>query len=80
VADLRKAVLSRSSVFVTVTAERLMTYALGRAVVHTDMPAVRAIARDAARNGNKFSTLVAGIVKSPAFQYKVKKAQTGAGN
>jgi hypothetical protein len=44
------------------------------------MPAVRAIARDAARNGNKFSTLVAGIVKSPAFQYKVKKAQTGAGN
>jgi len=34
------------------------------------MPAVRAIARDAARNGNRFSALVTGIVQSTPFQMK----------
>jgi hypothetical protein len=74
VADLRKAVLSRSDTYVTTTTERLMTYALGRAVDHTDMPTVRVIVRDAAKNKNSFSSLVLGIVKSSPFQTKIKKA------
>jgi len=74
VADLRKAVLSRSDTFMTTTTERLMIYALGRAVDHTDMPTVRAIVRDAAKNKNTFSSLVVGIVKSSPFQTKIKKA------
>jgi hypothetical protein len=80
VADLRKALLSRSDTFVTVTMERMMTYALGRPVEHSDMPAVRTIVRDAGRNDYRFSSMIVGVVKSPAFQTKLKKAQTAAGN
>jgi hypothetical protein len=42
------------------------------------MPLVRAIARDAARDNNRFSALVLGIVKSPPFQMNTKVAP-GAG-
>jgi hypothetical protein len=80
IADLRKALLSRSDAFVTTTMERLMTYALGRPVEYTDMPSVRAIVRDGGKNDYRFSTLVLGVVKSPQFQMKVKKVQSGAGN
>ena len=58
-----------------------MTYALGRPVEYTDMPAVRAIVRDSGKNDYRFSTMIVGVVKSPAFQMKVKKAtETAAGN
>jgi cytochrome c551/c552 len=73
VTDLRKAVLGRSDAFMTTTTERLMTYALGRAVNYTDMPTVRAIVRDAGKSKNSFSSLVLGIVKSSPFQMKIKK-------
>jgi uncharacterized protein DUF1585 len=49
-----------------------MTYALGRGVEHQDMPLVRAIARDAASRDHRFSALVLGIVRSPAFQMNTK--------
>ena len=81
VSDLRKALLSRSDAFVTTTMERLMTYALGRSVEYTDMPSLRAIVRDSGKNDYRFSTMIVGVVKSPAFQMKIKKAQsTAAGN
>ena len=80
IADLRKAVLSRSDIFVTTTMERLMTYALGRPVEYSDMPAVRTIVREAGKNDYRFSALVLGVVKSPQFQMKVKKVQSGVGN
>ena len=35
-----------------------------------DMPVVRAIARDAARENYRFSSLITGIVKSAPFQMK----------
>jgi hypothetical protein len=54
--------------FVTVAAEKLLTYALGRGVEHRDMPLVRSIARGAVADGSRFSALVLGIVQSPAFQ------------
>ena len=47
-----------------------MTYALGRGVEYYDMPAIRAIHRDAARNNNRFSTFIIGIVKSVPFQMR----------
>jgi len=68
--SLRQALLGRREAFVTTAAEKLLTYALGRRVEYFDMPAVRAIARDAARNGNRFSALVTGIVQSTPFQMK----------
>jgi hypothetical protein len=36
------------------------------------MPLVRAIARDAGRNGNKFSALVLGVIRSKPFQMNTK--------
>jgi hypothetical protein len=57
---------------VRVVTEKLMTYALGRGVEYQDMPMVRAIARDAAANKFRFSTLVMGVVKSDVFQMNQK--------
>ena len=45
-----------------------MTYALGRRVEYADMPAVRAIVRDAAKNDNRMSSFVLGVVNSAAFR------------
>ena len=69
-AGLRRVLLARSDLFVTTLAEKLMTYALGRGVEHYDMPTVRAIVREAAQRDNRFSSLVLGIVSSPAFQMR----------
>ena len=63
-----------SDQFVRVVAEKLLTYALGRGVEYQDMPMVRAIARDAAANKYRFSSLVVGIVKSEPFQMNQKAA------
>jgi mono/diheme cytochrome c family protein len=70
--SLRRALLERSDVFATVATEKLLTYASGRAVQYQDMPAVRAIIRDAARDKYRFSSLVIGIVKSTPFQMRTK--------
>jgi hypothetical protein len=70
-ADLRKAMLARGDVFVAAMAEKLMMYGVGRETKYSDMPAVRAIMRDAAKNRYRFSDLVLGVVKSTAFQMKV---------
>ena len=71
--DLRKAVLSRSESFVSTATEKLFVYALGRPVHYYDMPMVRAVVRRAARDGNRFSALLLGVVESDAFQKRVKK-------
>ena len=69
-ASLRKALLSRRDAVAATATEKLLTYALGRPVEYFDMPAVRGIVRDAARNGYRFSSLVTAIVKSTPFQMK----------
>jgi mono/diheme cytochrome c family protein len=65
---LRRAVLRHPDLFVRNVTENLMTYALGHGVEYYDMPSVRAIIKDAARNNYKFSSIVLGIVKSVPFQ------------
>jgi Protein of unknown function (DUF1592)/Protein of unknown function (DUF1588)/Protein of unknown function (DUF1587)/Protein of unknown function (DUF1585)/Protein of unknown function (DUF1595) len=74
-ASLHSALLSRSDVFVSTLTEKLMTYAIGRGLKYYDMPAVRAITRDAGRNDDRFSSIVIGIVKSAPFQMKMKPAE-----
>ena len=54
------------TVFVGTMTEKMLTYALGRGLEHYDMPAVRAIVRDAGRSDYRFSSLVLGIVNSVA--------------
>jgi hypothetical protein len=69
-ASLRQAVLSHSDAFLGTFTENLLAYGLGRVIDHNDMPAVRAIERDAARHDNHFSSFVLGIVKSLPFQMR----------
>ena len=59
-------------IFVATVTEKLLTYALGRGLTAPDMPAVRAIVRDAARDDYRFSSLVLGIVSSVPFQMRIK--------
>jgi hypothetical protein len=68
---LRSWLSKYSNQFVSVAAEKLLTYALGRGVEPLDMPLVRAIARDARQQGNRFSALVLGVVRSTPFQANV---------
>jgi hypothetical protein len=70
--ELRQALLRYSPQFVRMFVERMMTYAVGRGVEYSDMPVVRAIVRDVAKNNNRFSAIVLGIVKSPQFEMRVK--------
>ena len=69
--DLRKALLRRPDQFVQTLTQKLMMYALGRNIEYRDMPAVRAIVRDAAKENNRFSSLVKGIVQSDAFRMRL---------
>jgi mono/diheme cytochrome c family protein len=76
---LRRALLDRSDVFATVATEKLLTYASGRAMQYQDMPAVRSIMRDAARDKYRFSSLILGIVKSTPFQMRTKVEPSSGG-
>jgi hypothetical protein len=66
---LRNALLS-SDRFVATLAEKLLTYALGRGVEYYDMPAVRAIVREAAAHDYRLGTFVVGVVQSTPFQMR----------
>jgi len=67
---LRQALLKQPERFVDTMTEKLLTYALGRGLEHYDMPVVRGIVRDAAKQDYRFSALVFNIVKSTPFQMK----------
>jgi hypothetical protein len=73
-AGLRTALLRYSPQFERMFIEKTMTYAIGRGLDYSDMPVVRAIARDAARDRNRFSAIVLGVVRSAQFQMRVKAA------
>jgi hypothetical protein len=66
--DLRRALLNRTDTVLRTFSENLMAYALGRRIEHYDMPAIRAIVRDARPGGYRFSAFVVGIAKTQAFQ------------
>ncbi len=78
IAELRAALLRRPDRFVGTLTEKLLTYALGRGLEHYDMPAVRAIARDAAASDYRMSSVILGIVKSLPFTER-RTAASGAG-
>jgi len=70
---LEKALLERPEIFVGVLTEKLLTYALGRGVESYDAPAVRAVVREAKADGYRFSSLIAGIAKSPPFTMRTSQ-------
>jgi mono/diheme cytochrome c family protein len=69
-AELRAALLRRPDQIVQTITEKLMTFALGRSLTYRDMPALRAIVRQAANEGNTFAAIIKGVVKSPAFRMR----------
>lgn len=68
--SLRQAVLNHSADYISTFSENLLAYGLGRVLGYYDMPAVREIVREAARNDDKFSSFVLGVVKSAPFQMR----------
>jgi mono/diheme cytochrome c family protein len=73
--ELRSMLTGNPEIFSSVLTEKLMTYALGRGVEYSDMPAIRAILRDSAHDDYRFASIVLRIVKSTPFEMKEKKAQ-----
>ena len=71
--DLRRAVLSRTDAFMTVAAEKLLTYAVGRPMLDTDMSSVREAVRRAGVQQNRFSSLVLAVAHSAPFRLRMKK-------
>jgi len=62
-----KRVLKANKNFVRSITQNMMVYALGRGLEHYDRCASDAVIADAAKQGNKFSALVTGIVTSDPF-------------
>ncbi len=72
-ASLRQAILNHSDSYLGTFTESLLAYGVGRVLETSDMPSVRAIMHNAARNQNRFSAFVMGVVKSP--QFEMRKAE-----
>jgi hypothetical protein len=70
--SLRQAIMKHPDQFAGTVTEKLLTYALGRGLEFYDMPVVRGVVRDAARDDYRFASLITGIVKSTPFQMKTK--------
>jgi hypothetical protein len=80
VVALRKALVRQPDIFVGTLTEKLMIYALGRGLGYYDMPSVRAIVRDSAKQNYRFSSLILGIVESTPFQKRAKSDSDIAGD
>jgi mono/diheme cytochrome c family protein len=71
VGGLRESLLNRPEVFLRTLTEKMLTYAIGRGLEPSDMPAVRAIVREAERDTYRFSSLVLALVNSTPFRMRV---------
>jgi hypothetical protein len=79
VSDLRNYMVAHAPQFMETFTGNLMSYGLGRGLEYYDMPTVRAIVRDAAKDDYRFVSIVLGIVNSPAFQMQMVPPGTGSG-
>jgi hypothetical protein len=75
--ELRAALTSDPTQFVHAVTEKLLTFALGRGVEHYDMPVVRRIVADAARQGYSFESIVLGVAQSVPFRMRSSAAPEG---
>ncbi|MES2603737.1 MAG: DUF1592 domain-containing protein [Pseudomonadota bacterium] len=70
--SLRDLTVRKGDLFAKVVIENMLTYAIGRGLEVEDMPLLRSLTRDAAKEDYKFSAIVMGVVQSPAFTMNVK--------
>lgn len=75
-ASVRQAVLNHSDAFIGNFTENLLAYGVGRVLDHHDMPVVRSVAREAAKNNNRVSSFILGVVKSSLFQMSKNNNET----
>jgi uncharacterized protein DUF1592/uncharacterized protein DUF1588/uncharacterized protein DUF1585/uncharacterized protein DUF1587/uncharacterized protein DUF1595/cytochrome c len=73
-AEFRAALANRPERFAYTFTEKLLTYALGRGLEYYDMPAVRKILADTARDGYRVQSIILGIVNSYPFRYRANDA------
>ena len=69
-AGLRDLARRRSGDFVRTATEKLLMYALGRPLTYADMPAVRAIVRNAEAADYRWSALIREVVRSVPFRMR----------
>src|SRR5512134_2906976 len=79
VVELRAALLREPETFVRTMTEKLMTYAVGRGLTAADMPAIRTVVRDSAKDQYRFSSVILEIVRSVPFQMRMKSPAGEAG-
>jgi hypothetical protein len=75
-AELRRLLVKNPEQFVTVVAEKLLVYALGRGLEYYDGPAIRQMVRGAAGTNYSFESLVLGLVKSTPFTMRSASASS----
>lgn len=75
-ATLRNALLRRKDAFLLSFTENLMTYALGRRIEFSDMPAIRRIIRQAAQQDYRLSSFILGVAQSAAFQSSRREVES----
>jgi hypothetical protein len=66
--ELRELLKTRNESFIRCLAEKMLIYAIGRGQNPSDRCFVDQIVRETRRDGDRFSSLVEAIVKSPPFQ------------
>jgi hypothetical protein len=69
---LRDLAVRKHEMFVEVVTENLLTYAIGRGLDYKDMPLVRSLVHNAAKDDYRFSSLIMGVIQSPAFTMNMK--------
>jgi cytochrome c5 len=72
---LREMLLGRQEQFVNTVTEKLLSYAIGRGVEYFDLPAVRAIVRNAAPGDYRWSSEIVGIVQSAPFLERTTRVE-----
>ena len=70
VAGLEQALLARPDLLTATLAEKLLTFALGRGLGPADAPAIRAIVREAAADGYRFSSVILAVTQSLPFRHR----------
>jgi len=67
ISSLRDFTILKGDLFAQVVTEKLLTYALGRGVETEDMPLLRSVTKQAKEDNYRFSSLLMGVIQSPAF-------------
>lgn len=68
--ELRAQLVKNADQFVTVVAEKLLTYGLGRGVEYYDASSIRRVVQSAAQSKYRLSDVIIGLVTSTPFQMR----------